>query len=285
MLDVVYRFGTGPADREGRPVDGEAARQLLEAGNAAFAGLFEPGRDGTTPPVVEVAAGDIGLEPGPSGILAHEPFAAVVGCADARVPVELLFGRAVNDLFVLRVAGNVLGSEVIGSLDYAITNLPSVRLAVVLGHTRCGAVTAAVGAYLDPAGYLGLAAEHQLRGIVDQLFPAIRLAHAAMLRTWRAEAAQEPGFVPALVEVAAVLNAAIMASSLRSELSAYGAEQVLPVFGVYDLASHRVGVPLGDHAPPTTVSRLLAPPADAEGFTALADELATSPLVHALLGD
>ena len=53
----------------------------------------------------------------------QEPFAAVLGCADARVPVEIVFGQGFNDLFVVRVAGNVLGDECLGSLDFAVSNL------------------------------------------------------------------------------------------------------------------------------------------------------------------
>ena len=59
--------------------------------------------------------------------IVHEPFALVVGCADARAPIELIFGQGINDVFVLRVAGNVLGGEVIGSVDYALEYLPTLR--------------------------------------------------------------------------------------------------------------------------------------------------------------
>jgi carbonic anhydrase len=280
MVDVVYRFGSEPEGGERRPATAGRAQQLLESGNRDFSRLFDPDRDPTSPAVITVAAGDLGFDAAPGGILAHEPFAAVVGCADARVPIELVFGRAVNDLFVLRVAGNVLGAEVIGSLDYAFQNLPSLRLVVVLGHTSCGAVTAAVDAYLNPASYLGLSAEHQLRAIVDQLFPAIRLGHAAMLRNWGPDAAGNDGFVAALVDTSIALNAAIMASSLRSELAGYGLDEVASRFGVYDLGTHGVGAP----AEGPDGGRLLGltePPGDAEGFTALADAYTRGPVVSA----
>jgi carbonic anhydrase len=283
MVDVVYRFGVDPEDGERRPATAERAQQLLEAGNRDFSGLFDPDRDPDSPSTITVAAGDLGWGAGPGGILAHEPFAAVVSCADARVPVEIVFGRAVNDLFVLRVAGNVLGAEVIGSLDYAFQNLPTLRLMVALGHSSCGAVTAAVDAYLNPASYLALSAEHQLRAIVDQLFPAIRLGHAAMLRNWGSDAAGNRGFVPALVDTSIALNAAIMASSLRSELSSYGITEVAPRFGVYDLASHAVGTP-AEGAEGGPLVGLSEPPTDAEGFTALADAYTRGPVVAAAMG-
>jgi carbonic anhydrase len=282
MVDVVYRFGGDPEADQDRPATAEQAQELLEAGNRHFRNVFDPERDDDHPAIITVTAGTLGEGAEPGQPPAHAPFAAVVSCADARVPVELVFGRAVNDLFVLRVAGNVLGSEVIGSLDYAFQALPSVRTVVVLGHSSCGAVTAAVDAYLNPASYLGLAAEHQLRGIVDQLFPAIGLGHAAMLRSWGVEAPQRPGFVPALVDTSIALNAALMASTLRRELVGYGLDQVAPRFAVYDLVHRSVGTP-AEGADGSPFVGLDEPPADAVGFAALADAYTSGPVVSAAM--
>ncbi len=74
---------------------------------------------------------------------AQHPFATVLSCADSRVPVELLFDQGVGDIFDVRVAGNIVTPEVMGSLEYAIELLETPIL-MVLGHERCGAVTAAV---------------------------------------------------------------------------------------------------------------------------------------------
>src|SRR6185312_15123878 len=82
--------------------------------------------------------------------VAQEPFALVLGCSDARVPTELVFHQDSNDLFVVRVAGNVLGIECLGSIDFAVARMKSIRLLTVLGHTNCGAVTSAVDMYLEP---------------------------------------------------------------------------------------------------------------------------------------
>ena len=72
------------------------------------------------------------------------PFAAVVGCSDSRVPVELLFDRGIGDIFVIRTAGNNVNSEmVLGSVDYAIEHL-GVKVLLVLGHGSCGGVTGAI---------------------------------------------------------------------------------------------------------------------------------------------
>lgn len=75
----------------------------------------------------------------------QQPFATVLGCADSRIPPELIFDQGFGDLFVIRVAGNVIGEEVAGSIQYAVQHLRT-PLLVVLGHEGCGAVTAAVQA-------------------------------------------------------------------------------------------------------------------------------------------
>ncbi|ALM84827.1 hypothetical protein ASB57_19255 [Bordetella sp. N] len=71
------------------------------------------------------------------------PFAAILACSDSRVPVELLFDQSIGNLFVVRVAGNVASSAVIGSLEYAVEAL-KVKTLMVLGHSQCGAVKAAI---------------------------------------------------------------------------------------------------------------------------------------------
>ncbi|NJP09248.1 MAG: carbonic anhydrase [Leptolyngbyaceae cyanobacterium RU_5_1] len=75
--------------------------------------------------------------------LAQHPYATVLSCADSRVPVEIVFDQGVGDLFDIRVAGNIITPEVLGSLEYAAVILET-PLIMVLGHERCGAVTAAV---------------------------------------------------------------------------------------------------------------------------------------------
>ncbi|MCS7033404.1 MAG: carbonic anhydrase [Phycisphaerae bacterium] len=95
----------------------------------------------------------------------QKPFAAVLSCADSRVPVEAIFDQGIGDLFVARVAGNVATEGELASMEYAIEHLQT-RLIVVLGHTRCGAVTAAAeGA--DPGGHVG--------HLLDHILPAVQL--------------------------------------------------------------------------------------------------------------
>ena len=87
----------------------------------------------------------------------QHPFAVVLGCADSRVPPELIFDQGLGDLFVIRVAGEVAPPEVIGSIEYAVEHL-GCRAIIVLGHQRCGAVEAAMNALasgVTPEGDLG----------------------------------------------------------------------------------------------------------------------------------
>jgi len=91
-------------------------------------------------------------------VVGQKPFATILGCSDSRVPIELVFDQGFGDLFVVRVAGNVIAPDVLGSLEYAREHLQT-RLFVVLGHERCGAVTAALQAMSGPT--------KELPGIVE----------------------------------------------------------------------------------------------------------------------
>jgi carbonic anhydrase len=95
------------------------------------------------------------------------PFAAILGCADARVPVEIVFAQELGELFVVRVAGNVASPATLGSLEFAVQSLGT-PLVVVLGHTRCGAVEATVDALLGRGQATG-----QLAAVVGWVRPAV----------------------------------------------------------------------------------------------------------------
>jgi carbonic anhydrase len=75
----------------------------------------------------------------------QRPFAIVLGCSDSRTPVEFLFDQGLGDLFVVRLAGNVVAPSIVGSIEFAASQFGT-RLVVVLGHTRCGAISATIGA-------------------------------------------------------------------------------------------------------------------------------------------
>ncbi len=99
----------------------------------------------------------------------QKPFAVVLSCADSRVPVEVLFDRGIGDIFVVRDAGNIATITDIGSIEYAVDHLGS-PLVVVLGHSKCGAVTAAVE---------GGEAPPNIKAIVDFIAPAVTQAKSA----------------------------------------------------------------------------------------------------------
>ena len=103
---------------------------------------------------------------GPSA--GQEPFAIILGCSDSRVPVELVFGQAFGDLFVIRVAGNIVAPSQVGSVEFAAERFGT-RLAVVLGHTQCGAVTATLDELRQPQGH----ESPNLRAIVERIRPAV----------------------------------------------------------------------------------------------------------------
>lgn len=98
----------------------------------------------------------------------QRPFAIVLGCSDSRTPVEILFDQGFGDLFVVRIAGNIVAPSVVGSIEFAASQFGT-RLVVVMGHTRCGAVTAAVR-----AAQTGLGPESRnIRSITDRIMPHI----------------------------------------------------------------------------------------------------------------
>jgi len=109
------------------------------------------------------ASGSAG-RPGP----AQQPFAIVLGCSDSRVPAELIFGQGFGDLFVIRVAGNIVAPSQVGSVEFAAERFET-RLAVVMGHTQCGAVAATLETLHEPRGH----ESPNLRAIVDRIRPAI----------------------------------------------------------------------------------------------------------------
>lgn len=98
----------------------------------------------------------------------QQPFAIVLGCADSRVPAEIVFDQGLGDLFVIRVAGNVVAPSQVGSVEFAAARCGS-RLVVVLGHSQCGAIQATVE---DLEGKTGPDSAN-LRSIVDRIRPSI----------------------------------------------------------------------------------------------------------------
>lgn len=259
-----------------RPETAEAARRALVDGNGTFTHFVnQPSTDGASRRVLSLTLEELGMSEAGTAPT-QKPFAAFLGCADARVPVEIIFGQAANDLFVVRVAGNVLGAECLGSLDFAVERLGTVRLLGVLGHTGCGAVTAAVDAYLVPSSYLGVAANLPLQSIVAGLLAPVRAASHALQGAYGDEIATTPTFHAAAVELGVVLNAALVAGVLRSQYRALSGERLGVVYGVYNLVTGSVGRPNpASEGAPWEVG-LFDPPDDEAGFAELANTLARS---------
>lgn len=258
MAGIVWNYDPSAPEIEPSPATPAEAIGLLDRGNATFAELEATS---TAPLIVPVDADDMGFGARPGEAPRQTPFAALLGCADARVPLELIFLQSANDLFVVRVAGNVLGAECIGSIDYAVENLASVRLLAVLGHTRCGAVTGSVDAYLATSIYLSLSANLPVRAIVDAIMPSVRAADIGLQEAHGPEATKLPGYRSALIDTAVILNAAVGAEALERIFAANLGRRRGVAMGVYDLASRTVGMPAaGGQSGPHWKAGLISPP-------------------------
>jgi carbonic anhydrase len=162
-------------------------------------------------------------------VAGQRPFAVILGCSDSRVPVEFVFDQGLGDLFVIRVAGNIVAPSQVGSVEFAAERFGT-PLVVVLGHSRCGAVEAT----LEALGPSSATPSRHLRSIVDRIRPAVeglletdlrhdreRLVRAAVRANVRAAA-------NALRHGSDVLEERIA----RGELLVVGAEYALETGGV-----------------------------------------------------
>jgi carbonic anhydrase len=132
-------------------VSGQEALARLREGNRRFVASLGNAAAGDQPRSLPLAQ-------------AQQPFAIVLGCSDARVPAELVFGQGFGDLFVIRVAGNIVAPSQVGSVEFAAARFGT-RLAVVLGHTQCGAIVATLEELRQPARDQS----PNLRSIVDRI--------------------------------------------------------------------------------------------------------------------
>jgi carbonic anhydrase len=133
----------------------EALQRLLE-GNRRFA-------SGT--PSVDVVSS---LTRRAELVFGQQPLAIILGCSDSRVPAEIVFDQGLGDLFVIRVAGNIVAPSQIGSVEFAADRFGT-RLVVVLGHSQCGAVAATLEDLLRPDG----GQSRNVRSIVDRIRPSV----------------------------------------------------------------------------------------------------------------
>ena len=200
----------GHADPHDAPkVSADSALKRLVEGNHRYVSAKAERPNQTSDRRAEVAKG-------------QHPFAIVLACADSRVSPEVVFDQGLGDLFVVRLAGNVISDEVIASIEYAVAHLGS-TLVVVLGHQRCGAVKAAVDTKPDDV------AEGHLGSLIKKIQPAV---------------AQVKGLPGDLLDNAIRANAELVTQQLRGTapiLSKMVAEKKIEIVaGRYDLDSGKV---------------------------------------------
>src|SRR6476659_8469585 len=282
-VDITYRYEAQDTPARPRPLDSRAAHTRLNDGNQAFAALLEGLTDENVgvQRIILVDPRDLGLLPGEAELPKQRPFAAILGCSDARVPVELIFNEGPNELFVIRVAGNGLGTEVLGSLKYAVDHLSgSLKLIVVLGHSGCGALTAAVDVFLNPENYLLLTTMHSLRSILDGLLVVVQASANRLHSAFGPDVARNPGYRQALIEASIVTNAALAAYALQEEFGTVSPTGLNVVYGVYLLETRQVWAP---HVGGTKEIGLTAPPRDPMEFLELSNAILQSDRIVSLI--
>jgi len=196
-------FATPAAVSAQTDLSPDAALQELLAGNQRFAANQLTSFEHDLAILKEHTAGK------------QEPFAAVLSCADSRVPVELIFDQTIGHIFVTRVAGNIVTPEIIGSLEYGVAVL-GVKTLLVLGHSGCGAVKAALKADTVP-------------GQISTLYPPLRQA-----------VEQSGGNFEKAIETNAKIQAELLRTSSTVIRDAVKDGKVKVEAGVYDLATGRV---------------------------------------------
>ncbi len=140
-----------------RPKTGTEALALLKEGNKRY---------------VDSLTSDPSMQRRPELVRDQDPLAIILGCSDARVPVEIVFDQGLGDLFVIRVAGNIVAPSQIGSIEFAAEKFDT-KLVVVLGHSNCGAVSACVETLINPEKNYS----PNLQSIVDRIRPSVYNLH------------------------------------------------------------------------------------------------------------
>lgn len=293
-IDYIYRFDPSNPSAKTLPEDADVAREILENGNRLFSAWMESCRTGSVSTgepryIVPCNGLEVGMPRTQGEMPKQLPFAVVVGCSDARVPTEMLFGQGFNDVFVIRVAGNVLGDVCMGSIDFALEALSeSVRVVVMLGHSGCGAVSGAVDAYLRPQKFWSRSLTPMLRVILQRIFVAVREAANAFKEVWGPDARNMPGYREALIEASVCINAAHAAFALRQEVERRAKWEIDVLYGVHNIRNHQVCMPVNPNSPRSDDNvRLAHAPTNPSEFYDLAVELATllkgvaiTPIVH-----
>ncbi|NND98012.1 MAG: sulfate transporter [Pirellulaceae bacterium] len=162
------------------------------------------------------------------------PLAAVLSCIDSRVPTELVFDLGIGDIFSVRVAGNVIGSKSLGSIEYAV-GVAGVKLVLVLGHTRCGAVTSSVQFASDHKNVQQETGCEHLQSIVDEITPCIERADLTLFRTSTPE--QQEHIVDEIAKCNVLRTVQEITSRSSAIRQAVQAGRAIVVGAVYDVKS------------------------------------------------
>lgn len=149
----------------------------------------------------------------------QNPFAIILGCSDSRVPAEIVFDQGLGDLFVIRVAGNIVAPSQIGSVEFAASNFGT-PLAVVLGHSQCGAVLATLEYLRDPERR-----EHSAnsRSIIDRIRPSVE----KLLESEHADDTEQLAEAAVRANVEASVNRLMHGSEILEELIGRNALRVV----------------------------------------------------------
>ncbi len=271
-VDIIYRYEARGTSARALPHDSDTALRRLNEGNADFAALLDHVHDERgIQRIIPVDPRDLGIASDIAGAAKQRPFAAVLGCSDARVPIALIFNEGPNDLFVIRVAGNGLGLEALGSLKYAVEQLGgTLKLIVVLGHSGCGALTMAVDMFLRPGDYLTIAAKHSIRRILDSAHIVVQGSARKLQVEFGSDIANNPGYRRALIETAIISHAALSAYSIHQQFVAsesQGLQQGLQVaYGAYILETREIWAPRSGNIKGTGLATAPRDPAEFAEF-------------------
>lgn len=269
MIEIVHQYDFN-SEQEPRPGNADQAQARLVQGNTELAQFWSQSFDRREAyrEVISLDPGMWGIAEDGASVPPHIPFAAVLSCSDARVPTEQIFRQTANDLFVVRLAGNIISNEGVGSLAFAVRHLgESLKLLLVLGHEGCGAVTAAVDAYLEPANYPDVTPDIGLRSILDRIFVPVRVGARALDDAGQARSTDQETYRARLTQLSVVLNAAFTAMTMEKLLSDVIDVNKKVVFGVYGLDTHTVWAPQPNLHPTQWAEPGLATPPDS--FAAL----------------
>lgn len=196
-----------------RPTTGAEALALLKEGNERY---------------VASLTSDPSMQRRPELVKDQDPLAIILGCSDARVPVEIVFDQGLGDLFVIRVAGNIVAPSQIGSIEFAAEKFDT-KLVVVLGHSHCGAVTACVDALINPEKNY----TPNLQSIVDRIRPSVYNLHE--LATANGQDADADELLDRSIRANVMMSVSQLKHGSRALEDLVNSNQLLIVGAEYDL--------------------------------------------------